>query len=341
MLFSYKLLQNSYFKGEISIDTQRIPPKTIQIYKRLLQRVPLNHPVRQEIENKINITEAGYFGECYVDNFLKQIFFPKHFAILKDVHIPLDQNSFIQLDTLIITRKYICVLEIKNIKGKIHFQRNPNQLVRELNGVTTTYKCPEQQLNRHIKKLQTFLKQSKINIPVKGLIVFAYSSTHIVQPPQFAKITMGCDIPEHIEAYNELPDVLSQNTLNRLLTIIANQSTEFVPKPLAQTYNLELSHFRTGLICPICLHKIANKKHCPICKTSCNIMQQQAIEDWFYLCRDTISNRECVYFLELKDKFAANYLLTKLHLDKTNEHRYRHYSLSKSFWLINESSPLI
>jgi hypothetical protein len=287
------------------------------------------------------MTEAGYFGECYVDNFLKQIVFPKHYTILKDIHIPLDQNSYLQIDTLIITRKYICVLEIKNIKGKIHFQRNPNQLIRELNGETTTYKCPEQQLKRHIKKLHTFLKQSKINIPVKGLIVFAYSKTHIIQPPQFAKITMGCDISDHIEEYNELPDVISQNTFNRLLSLIANQSTVFVPKPLAQTYNLELSHFRTGLICPNCLQKIANKKHCPFCKTSCSIMQQQAIEDWFYLCKDTISNRECVYFLELKDKFAANYILTKLKLDKMNDHRYRHYTLSQSFWLTNKSSPMI
>lgn len=287
------------------------------------------------------MTEAGYFGECYVDNFLKQIVFPKHYTILKDVHIPLEQNSYLQIDTLIITRKYICVLEIKNIKGKIHFQRNPNQLIRDLNGETTSYKCPEQQLNRHIKKLHIFLKQSKINMTVKGLIVFAYSKTHIIQPPQFAKITMGCDISEHIEEYNELPDVISQNTFNRLLLIIANQSTEFVPKPLAQTYNLELSHFRTGLICPICLDKIANKKHCSFCKTSCSIMQQQAIEDWFYLCKDTISNRECVYFLELKDKFAANYILTKLQLEKMNDHRYRHYTLSQSFGLTNKSSPII
>ena len=107
----------------------------------------MTHQLRQKIENKINMTEAGYSGECYVDNFLKQVTFPKHFAILKDIHIPMNENSYLQIDTLIITRKYITILEIKNIKGKILFQRTPEQLIRELNGVITTFKCRNSSLN--------------------------------------------------------------------------------------------------------------------------------------------------------------------------------------------------
>ncbi len=256
--------------------------------------------------------------------------FPKHYAILKDIHIPINENSYLQIDTLIITKKYILVLEIKNIKGKIYFQKTPKQLVRDFEGEFKAFKCPEQQLLRHLKKLQIVLNQAKINIPIKGLIVFAYSKTQIVLPPEFAKITMGCDIADHIERYNELPDVISQSIFNKLLSVIALQSTEYLPNPLAQTFPLELANIRTGLICPICHNKIINQKNCPTCKTSSRIMQQQAIEDWFYLCKDTISNRDCVHFLELKDKYAANYILNKLKLNKVNHHRYRHYSFSQS-----------
>lgn len=285
------------------------------------------------------MTEAGYSGECYVDNFLKQVTFPKHFAILKDIHIPLTENSYLQIDTLIITRKYITILEIKNIKGKILFQRTPEQLIRELNGEITTFKCPEQQLKRHVYKFQLLLKQLKINIPIKSLIVLAYSKTHVALPPQFAKITMGCDISTHIEEFNDMPDLITAQTFNNLVSSISSRSREFIPKPLAQTYQLELAHIQTGLICPTCHHKINNQNHCSACHISRRILQQQAIEDWFYLYKDTITNSECVHFLELKDKFAASYLLKKFNLDKISQYKNRRYTLSQSFWLIKESTP--
>lgn len=335
MLFS----NQSSKERSIFIDNSRILPKSIQIYKRLLHRLPSNHPIRQEIEAKIHMAEAGFVGECYVDNFLKQVTFPKHYAILKDIHIALHKHSYLQLDTLIITKKYIAILEIKNIKGKISFQRSPEQLIREWNGEISSFKCPEQQLKRHVQKLHILLKQLKINLPIKSLIVLAYSKTHVALPPQLATITMGCDIATHIEEFNSMPDILSTQAFNKLLSAISLQSTEFIPKPLAPTHQLDRAHIATGLICPSCHLKITTQNHCPSCKISKRLMQQQAIEDWFYLYKDTISNSECVHFLELKDKFAANYLLNKLNLDKISHYKSRRYSPTHSFWLRKESSP--
>lgn len=319
-----------FLKGGIYIDNQRMMPKTVEVYKRLLHRIPNDQSIYFEIEKKIRAAEAGFSGEIYVDNFIKQINFPKYFAILKDLHIQLDENSYLQIDTLILTKKYIAILEVKNIRGKIYFQRNPNQLIREINGETTPFKCPEQQLKRHVQKLKLLLKQYKMIIPIKSLIVLAYSKTHVVLPPQYANITMGCDIPHHIEEYNQLPDAISTQKYHQLLTNLLSSSNDFIPRPLAKTYTLALSHVKTGLLCPNCHIKINGQRNCTNCNTTKKIMQQQAIEDWFYLVKDTISNRECVYFLELKDKFAANYLLNKMDLHPVNHHKSRYYIMQKS-----------
>lgn len=295
----------------------------------MLLRIPKEQNLYVEVEKKIRFAIAGYKGECYVDNFLKQITFPKHFAILKDLHIPLHENNYLQLDTLILTKKYIAVLEIKNIRGKISFQKNPDQLIREADGITTPFKCPEQQLKRQVKNLQTLLHKTKINIPIKSFIVLAYSKTHVVLPPQYTKIAMGCDIPNHLEDYNQLPDAISTAKFQQLLSFLISQSRDFTPKPLAQTYPVSLSHIKTGLLCPNCAIKIKNRNKCPNCKTPKKLMQKQAIEDWFYLVKDTISNRECVYFLELKDKYAASYLLKSLDLQPVNHFKSRYYVLRK------------
>lgn len=296
----------------------------------MLHRIPKDQNVYLEIENKIRSAEAGYSGECYVDNFLKQVNFPKHFAILKDLHIQLHESNYLQIDTLILTKKYIAVLEIKNIRGKISFQKNPDQLIREVDGITTPFKCPEQQLKRQVRNLQVFLQAAKINLPIKSLLVLAYSKTQVVLPPQNTNIVMGCDISNKISDYNQLPDTISTIKFQQLLNRLLSQSQDFIPKPLSQTYSLAFPLIKTGLFCPNCAIKIKNQNKCPNCRTSKSLMQKQALEDWFYLVQDTISNRECVYFLELKDKYAASYLFKNLNLQPMNHFKSRYYILQKS-----------
>lgn len=316
------------------MDSLRNPPKHIQIYKRMSHRFPADHPIQKVILTHIKSMEAGYFGESYVDHFLKQILFPKSHAVIKGLHIQIRPGSFLQIDTLIITQKYIAILEIKNIKGRIHFQQNPNQLVRELNGETSTFKCPEQQILRHQKNLEFLMDQLNISIPLEKLIIFAFSSTHIAQPPLHVKVLMGCDISNYLDKLNELPDVVSTSTFKRFVKALTSRSIDFIPKPLAETYSLDWNAIQTGLLCPKCHFKCTTQTHCPSCNIPRKVLQIQAIEDWFYLCKDTISNKECVDFLQLKDKYAASYLLKTLKLSSINNNKSRHYTYSTSFCLI-------
>lgn len=210
-------------KEECIIDIPRIPPKSILIYKRILQRLPNYHPTYLEMEKRMKATEAGFQEESYVDNFLKQVQFPKNYAILRDLHIQVDPSSYLQIDTLILTQKYIALLEIKNIRGKIAFQKNPDQLLREFDGEITPIRWPEQQITRQTNKLQLLLQQIKINLPIKKLIVLAYSKTHVVLPPKYTTIVMGCDISIYIDDYNQLPDVISTTDFKQLLNYLSSR----------------------------------------------------------------------------------------------------------------------
>ncbi|WP_407670297.1 nuclease-related domain-containing protein [Paenisporosarcina antarctica] len=96
-------------------------PDSLNVYFRLLQRIPVHHPLYVEIESRINRILVGYNGEAYVDYFLKNIEFPIRYAILKETNIWSSPRSMVQLDTLIITPNFICILEIKAIKDKIAF----------------------------------------------------------------------------------------------------------------------------------------------------------------------------------------------------------------------------
>ena len=302
----------------------------MDIYPRLIERLPIAHPLISHLENRTQSIEAGNSGEAYVDNFLKQVTFPKNYSILKDLHISLKDDHYLQIDSLILTQKYIAILEIKNIKGTLYFQKNPEQLLRVIDGETTSFKCPEQQIKRHAKSLGILLEQQGISLPIKPFIVFAYSKTIVAQAPREIKAVMGCDIAMHIEELHALPDKISSAKLRALVKFLQEHNTPFIPRPLSTMYGLDIASVRKGLLCPKCLRIVdVIGGGCPVCGTKKKLMLQQGLEDWFYLCKDTITNRECMEFLGLKDKHAAYYLLKNSGLHFEGKNRGRHYFIPK------------
>jgi hypothetical protein len=290
-----------------------------------LHRLPINHPSRKDILSKIDNKRAGYNGECQVDHFLKQVNFKKPYAILKEVNLKGENQSFISIDTLIVTREYICVLEIKTIIGIISFQSNPPQLIREIDGIITTYKCPEQQLNRHVKRLRIWMDKQNVLLPNIGCIVLPYSKTRVAKPPEFAKIIIGCDISGFIEDIKEKQEIISREKFDKFISNILEKQTFYIPSPLRNRYKFEYNQIRKELMCGKCFRTITNEKKCSTCKITTKNCKRDAIEDWFYLWKHTISNRECVDFLGLKDEFAASYLLRSLQLIPIGNGRSRKY----------------
>ena len=161
------------------------------------------------------MTRAGFNGECQVDRFLKQVNFTEPYTILKEVNLKSDAQSFISIDTLIVTQSYICVLEIKTMKGTLMFQSNPPHLLKDLEGVITPLKCPEQQLNRNVKKIYMWLEKHGVSLLIYSYIVLSYSKTHVALPPKFAKIIMGCDISSYIEEVNEKQPIISRGNFRQ------------------------------------------------------------------------------------------------------------------------------
>lgn len=299
--------------------------------------MPNEHPLYKEIESRINRIRAGYSGETYVDNFIKNIEFPCSFAVFKDINIQTSANTKAQFDTLIITPKFVCILEVKALKGRISFQKTPAQLIREVDGVKTSLKCPEEQLKRHERRLVKWLNSIQINLPIKSAIVFAFSSTIVDLPPKYSNIMMGCDVGSYIEDLFELPPTLTEKDFKSLIDSLQQAKTNYSPTPLVSTFPIYDSKIVKGLLCPQCSINIGTLYKCPTCKISRKVIIANALEDWFYLMKSTITTRECLDFLQLKDKTSASHILNRANLIPKNNGRYRFYKL---FDDVNEDSFL-
>ncbi|MFX3675290.1 MAG: nuclease-related domain-containing protein [Paenisporosarcina sp.] len=313
---------------EFNID--RLKPPILQVYTRILNRLPSSHPTRKDILSQLDMTSAGYNGECQVDHYLKQISLEEPYALLKEINLKLTDHSFLSMDTLIITRKNVCILEIKTIKGALTFQEKPAQLIRDLDGVLTALPCPDQQLIRHMKRLKRWFDKNNIHLPIFGFIVLPYSKTRVVIPPKETKIIFGRDIGNVLEELDAVQPIISREKFDEIVELMNNSQTFYIPKPLMVRYPIKDEDVKYGLMCSHCYQTIKGEKFCPNCRASTRNCKKEAIEDWLYLVKNTINNRECVKFLGLKNKHAASYLLRSLNLVSEKKGKSTCYRLSKN-----------
>ncbi|MFC7365958.1 MULTISPECIES: nuclease-related domain-containing protein [Bhargavaea] len=81
-----------------------------------LRRVRPGHPVVGKLTERRKQAEAGFGGEERVDAALREFRHPDPIRIFPD--LGLTCGSRFQLDTLLLSRSWACILEVKNISGR-------------------------------------------------------------------------------------------------------------------------------------------------------------------------------------------------------------------------------
>ncbi|WP_442853405.1 nuclease-related domain-containing protein [Bacillus sp. B-jedd] len=82
--------------------------------------LPKNHPVIPKITRNLKNRRKGYTGEKDSDYYAK-LLDPKTFFILHDLCLTHNKLNF-QIDTLLLTTRFITVVEIKTLSGDLFFK---------------------------------------------------------------------------------------------------------------------------------------------------------------------------------------------------------------------------
>ncbi|HAE43364.1 MAG TPA: aldolase [Clostridiales bacterium] len=150
----------------------------------------------------IMFIKAGDQGEKNVYYELKNSFIPM--LVLHDVVIQYDEYKA-QMDYILITQKFICILETKKLNGNITINADGDFVRTFVNKSGKAYKkegmySPISQNQRHVRILDNLLKQERIirHTPILSLVVVANPKSII--DFKFAKK----DIREQIVKYDQL-----------------------------------------------------------------------------------------------------------------------------------------
>lgn len=285
-------------------------PFTIGI-QALINRLHPTNPLQEKLHREFRNQDAGDHGEKYIFEKLQKMRLSPDSRILHNITF----NNFvqIQIDILVITNYYVLILEVKNIKGDIYFTQNPRQLIRkQKNGDIDIFTNPEIQVEQYMDSLSELMNAHHIHIPIYSVIVFAYNNANIISPPEKIPVIMGNELPNFMQRVSKNNNPFEAE---KIVEILLRHDTNRNPYPLCTYYGIDTKDVQKGVFCPICaksnMRKIHRAWQCTRCGNISADAHFLALKEYNMLISQSINNKECREFLNLRNASEAKRILLK------------------------------
>lgn len=326
-------------------------PLWLILTEALKKRILPGHYRIPDIEKDLAKIKAGYKGELILSHYVKQLPHDKYY-IFHDLQLTHNGVHF-QIDTLLITRNYILIIEAKNIKGTVLFDNVFNQLIRYNNdGTEDIFEDPRVQAKRLCKLLGGLLAANGLNfLPIDHLVFFSNTKTILKTNTNdyssLEKVCKGRDLFNKIEGLEKKythPRVDDNTIMDLAKFLFSNHSP--MKMDILKDYSLTSKDIRTGVCCPKCLHIPMTyckrrKWHCPVCEYISNDAFIAGVRDYFLLIKPSITNTECRSFLHIPTIDTAQKLLFLLNLPYSGSKRGRlYFPHSIEFPVLSEKTSL-
>ncbi|WP_342473060.1 nuclease-related domain-containing protein [Metasolibacillus sp. FSL H7-0170] len=275
-----------------------------------------------ELKDELIRVQQGLAGERYVDRSWHDMQLDEKFFLLHNF-----STASHQMDTLFLCEKFILIVEIKNIAGRIDFDEKCHQFTRTLeNGTLQGFRNPLDQVRRH----QRFLRQLFPILPVIYVIVLAHPKTIIGQIPPNEPILHCSGLEFYVRKLLTMyKPQLSKEQLQQLKYELLQMHTISTPK-----LNIDKTKIHSGVLCENCNNNYKmlfqyGQFICLKCKTKDGgALLLQAMEDYKLLIDNWITNREFRNFTGVTSVYAASRLLKKLNFPHEGDKKGRKYLIS-------------
>jgi hypothetical protein len=302
------------------------------MYEALMERIIPNHPKLSFIEQDYKSWRAGYKGELQTDYRLS--FLPeKGFHIFRDIRLQ-DEKWFFQIDTLILTLRYILLIETKAYSGTLFFDKHSEQMIQTKDEQEKSYDNPVNQVRMQAWHLKRWLQNHKFSVPpIYHLVAISNSSTIIkVSDRSLNNLIVKGDVllsrVLQIDESTSHPCYTDKEVKKLSKSLLKNHSPHR-PDILKQ-YSLTPDDLQKGVQCPSCLtYGMYREKwvwRCPVCEHKSKTAHHKTVKEFFLLISPTIKNQMCRELCPgVSSKTITNILISlSLPFTGTNKGRIYH-----------------
>lgn len=298
----------------------------------LLRRLPKDHEKRKEIEDDQAKRKAGYKGEQNLSYYLT--FLPEEYDVIRDIRLVNEHGHGFQMDTLILSPRFILISDVKNIIGTLYFDKESEQFIRTINDKEEGFSNPINQVERHHIQLENWLKKNKLPLlPIEHRVIISFPS-YIIRsnnPQIFQKVFHAERLPNKVlsigKLYNEPIELKEYRKITRALL----KHDTPLKLDILQHYGINPKEIITGVQCSTCgfvpMHYHHGIWKCPSCQETSNHAHHKVIEDYFTIMGPTITNEKCREFLSINSRNVARSLLLSMNLKQSGTTKNRVYHL--------------
>lgn len=307
----------------------------IQKLEALLRRIPPAQPQRHKIEEQLSIFKAGLRGEQALEYFYRYL--PKDEVMFAFNIRILHMDYYFQIDTLLLTSKFLLLLEIKNYTGHLYFDDKFGQLVRTVGDKKDYFDDPLEQVKRQKYHLSLILNKKKfLNIPIEHLVVFSNKNSFIecsrTYKEAFHRVIKSHKLQSKYEEFKLKHKNTSFPIEPKKIIKLLNKLNEPYNPDIYNKFKLIESDLITGVLCTSCEDKsFMNRENakwkCIKCCATSKDAHVQALKDYALLISPIITNKKCKEFLHLSGSRQSQYLLQSLHLPLKGSNRLSSYHL--------------
>ena len=311
------------------IENPRFIPLTVHFNNAAIARLDKRHSKIATIEKDTRIKMSGYRGEVQTD-FHLQFLDDENHHIFRGLRLPHPQHYF-QIDTLILTRMYILLIETKNHPGLFYIDKEQCSQMTDYG--EKGYKNPLHQVNTHKELLQDWLEAHHFNrLPIITQVVLSHP-TAIIKTTDRSIYSKICKLDKLKSQVLNLVSSCSKELLTDTHThhtrphLLKDDAPHY--PDILTTYAIPHSDLPLGIQCPACLSFHMQRKDrvwfCPHCDYHSRYAHREALLDYFLLLKPTLTNRDLRKFLGISSIKGANRLLSALNLPHTGSNKGRVY----------------
>lgn len=313
-----------------------IPPRIVTL-EALLRRITKNHQKRQDIQEELAKSYAGYKGELSLDYYFN-LLPSQDVCILHNLRLP-NTNSihFFQIDILMLTPFFLLIIEVKNISGTLTFDPVFDQVIWTTPEKEIALPDPVRQVKNQRYQLIEWLKFKKLpQLPVETIVTLTNPNTIIKiltdKEDYIQKIIRSPKLISKIELLKKryTKELVSIKEMNKMTNLLIKRHTPAKPD-LLERYNIDKRDILTGVYCDKCSSlKVKydwGNWMCECCSFKNKEGHINALKDFALLFQPTITNQQFRQFLHLPNSDSAYYLLQSMNLKHSGGFKNRKYYL--------------
>ncbi|SHS90229.1 Nuclease-related domain [Mycobacteroides abscessus subsp. abscessus] len=189
-----------------------------------------------------SILEKGFAGEMKFDQLIKNLQEERY--VLSDLLLEIN-NSYFQIDSVIITQASIYLLDIKNFQGDYYLESD------KLYSVTSKreYKNPVIQLKRSSTLFRQLLQFLKLNYLIESSVIFINPEFTLYQAPMDQPLILPTQVDRFLKDLNRTPSKLNDGHKHLAQKLLSLHQPK---NPFTTLPKYDYNQLQKGIYCKTC-----------------------------------------------------------------------------------------